>query len=147
HEIATIYQSITLADTLVATRIRRGFRLRVRHEDAAVRGRTRRAVGVPAGDSNLVLRAARKVVERAGIEGGASFDLVKRIPARGGLGGGSVDAAAAIAAVVALYRPRMSLEARRSLCAEIGSDVPFAFQGGTALGLGRGERLRRMRLE
>ena len=41
HEIATIYQSITLADTLVAARTRRGFRLRVRHEDASVGGRAR----------------------------------------------------------------------------------------------------------
>jgi len=143
HEIATIYQSITLADALVATRIRHGFRLRVRHEDAAVRGRAARVPGalVPTGEGNLVLRAARKMAERAGIVGGASFRLVKRIPARAGLGGGSADAAAAVAAMAALYRPRMSLEARRSLCAEIGSDIPFALQGGTAIGLGRGERL------
>jgi 4-diphosphocytidyl-2-C-methyl-D-erythritol kinase len=142
HEIATVYQSITLADTLVATRIRHGFRLRVRHEDAAVRGRARvPGALVPAGEGNLVLRAARKMAERAGIEGGASFRLVKRIPARAGLGGGSADAAAAVAAMAALYRPRMALEARRSVCAEIGSDVPFALQGGTAIGLGRGERL------
>ena len=148
HEIATVYQSITLADTLVATRIRRGFRLRVRHEDASVRGRAARARGalVPADESNLVLRAARKMAGCFGIEGGASFRLVKRIPARAGLGGGSADAAAAVAAMAALYRPRMSQLARRSLCAEIGSDVPFAFQGGTAIGLGRGERLRRVRL-
>ena len=149
HEIATVYQSITLADTLVATRIRRGFRLRVRHEDASVRGQAGRALRapVPAGESNLVVRAARKMAERAGIEGGASFRLIKRIPARAGLGGGSADAAAAVAAMAALYRPRMSLEARRSLCAEIGSDVPFALQGGTAIGLGRGERLQPARLD
>jgi len=146
HEIATIFQSITLADTLVATRTRRGFRLRVRHEDASVRGRAGRAhrALVPAGEGNLVLRAARKMAARAGIEGGASFTLVKRIPARAGLGGGSADAAAAVAAMAALHRSRLSLGARRALCAEIGSDVPFALQGGTAIGLGRGERLRRV---
>src|SRR5437867_4078156 len=96
HEIATIYQSITLADTLVATRIRRGFRLRVRHEDASVRGQAGRALRapVPAGESNLVVRAARKMAERAGSEGGASFRLIERTPARAGLGGGSADAAA-----------------------------------------------------
>lgn len=146
HEIATIFQSITLADTLVAARTRRGFRLRVRHEDASARGRAGRAhrALVPEGESNLVLRAARKMAARAGIEGGAAFTLVKRIPARAGLGGGSADAAAAVAALAALYRARVPLGARRALCAEIGSDVPFALQGGTAIGLGRGERLRRV---
>ena len=39
HEIATVFQSITLADTVIAVRSRRGFRLRIRHEDASVRGR------------------------------------------------------------------------------------------------------------
>ena len=145
HEIATIYQSITLADTLVAARTRRGFRLRVRHEDASVGGRARR-VRVPVGEGNLVLRAARKVAAYAGIEGGASFLLVKRIPSRAGLGGGSADAAAAIAAMAALHGIRMPAGKRSALAAEIGSDVPFALIGGTALGLGRGERLRRIGL-
>ena len=149
HEIATVYQSITLADTLIATRIHRGFRLRVRHEDASVRGRAGRAPRalVPGGEGNLVLRAARKMAARSGIVGGASFLLIKRIPARAGLGGGSADAAAAVAAMAALYRTRTLLEARRALCAEIGSDVPFALEGGTAIGLGRGERLRRVGLQ
>jgi 4-diphosphocytidyl-2-C-methyl-D-erythritol kinase len=149
HEIATIYQSITLADTLTARRTRRGFRLRVRHEDISLQGSAARAVRahVPAGESNLVLRAARKAAERAGIEGGASFVLTKRIPSRAGLGGGSADAAAAIAAMAALYPGRLPLAARLSLCAEMGSDVPFALQGGTAIGLGRGERLRRVSLQ
>ncbi len=149
HEIATVFQSITLADTLVASRTRRGFRLRVRHEDASVRGRSARALRalVPAGEGNLVLRAARRLQARCGIEGGASFLLVKRVPARAGLGGGSADAAAGIAAMAALYRRRISLEARRSLAAELGSDVPFALTGGTAIGLGRGEKLRRVGLK
>jgi len=148
HEIATVFQSITLADTLVAARTRRGFRLRVRHEDASVRRHAPRGrrVLVPHGDQNLVLRAARRYAERAGIAGGASFLLVKRIPARAGLGGGSADAAAAIAAMAALYRPRIGPAGRRAIGAEIGSDVPFALLGGTAVGLGRGERLRRVGL-
>ena len=149
HEIATVYQSITLADTLVASRTRRGFRLRVRHEDAAIRGRRAGSHGalVPAGEGNLVLRAARRFAAHAGIAGGASFLLVKRIPTRAGLGGGSADAAAAIAAMAALYRTRLTLEAKLAIAAGIGSDVPFALVGGTAIGLGRGERLEPARLE
>ena len=149
HEIATVFQSITLADTLIATPTRRGFRLRVRHEDASVRGRGARAPRalVPAGPGNLVLRAARRVRARAGIEGGARFLLIKRIPARAGLGGGSADAAAAIAAMNALHRLRIPKTEQLSMASEIGSDVPFALMGGTAVGLGRGEKLFPLRLE
>jgi len=149
HEIVTVFQSVTLADTLIAARRPRGFALRVRHESAALRGRAAPAdrTRVPAGERNLVLRAARRLARRAGVAGGASFFLTKRIPARAGLGGGSADAAAAIAAMVALYRRRVPLAERLALAAEVGSDVPFALLGGTAIGLGRGDRLHRTRLE
>lgn len=143
HELATVFQSISLCDTLVAERRPRGFTLRVRHEDAAVRGR-RPGAGrghVPAGAGNLVLVAARRFVRLAGLTGGARFTLIKRIPARAGLGGGSADAAAALAAMTALYGVRLAPGERSALEAGLGSDVPFAALGGTALGLGRGERL------
>jgi 4-diphosphocytidyl-2C-methyl-D-erythritol kinase len=96
---------------------------------------------VPAGGDNLVLRAAQLVARTLELPGGARFTLVKRIPARSGMGGGSADAAAAIAAMLALHGRRASREARFALALQLGSDVPFAFQGGTALGTGRGERI------
>ena len=146
HELATIFQSVSLADTLVAERRRRGLSLEVRHETAAARGalaaRTRAAV--PPGPGNLVLRAARLALGHAGIAGGVHFHLTKRIPAQAGLGGGSADAAAALVAVFTLFGLRVPLADRLSLGAELGSDVPFALFGGTALGLGRGERLTRL---
>lgn len=143
HDLATVFQSVSLADTLVAERARSGFTLRVRHEEAALRGgqgSVARAA-VPAGADNLVLRAARLAKERLGLAGGARFTLVKRIPAQAGMGGGSADAAAALAALFALHGLRPARERRLELAAELGSDVPFAITGGTALGLGRGERL------
>ena len=100
---------------------------------------------MPAGPGNLALRAARLAVRHAGIEGGVHLHLTKRIPAQAGLGGGSADAAAALVAVFALYGVRVPLADRLALGAELGSDVPFALLGGTALGLGRGERLTRLR--
>jgi 4-diphosphocytidyl-2-C-methyl-D-erythritol kinase len=148
HELATIFQSVSLADTLLAVRARAGFSLRIRHESAELAG-GREPGGrapIPAGAGNLVLRAARLVHARLGLSGGARFTLVKRIPAQSGLGGGSADAAAAIAAVLALHGARLAREERIALAAELGSDVPFALTGGTALGLGRGERLRPVRL-
>jgi 4-diphosphocytidyl-2-C-methyl-D-erythritol kinase len=157
HELATVLQSISLADTLVVTPRARGFSLAVRHEDGTVAaggaGRARSAARgagsparVPAGPANLVLRAARLLAERYRLPGGARFTLTKRIPAGAGMGGGSADAAAALTALARLYRLRLPSRDRLSLGAALGSDVPFALMGGTALGLGRGERLRRLRL-
>jgi len=142
HDLATVFQSISLADTLLAVgRRRSGFTLRLR---AAAGGRVRH---VPVGDDNLVLRAARLFAERHGFAGGVDFRLVKRIPAQAGLGGGSADAAAALLAIERLSGLRPSRARRLALALELGSDVPFAVVGGTRLGLGRGERLRRLTLE
>lgn len=141
HDLVTVFQSVSLNDTLVAERTARGFSLRVRHENAAVRGRLSRGAGarVPAGAGNLVLRAARLVAGQLGLPGGARFTLIKRIPAEAGMGGGSADAAAAIAAMLALHGYSLTLAQRRRYALQLGSDVPFMVSGGTALGMGRGE--------
>jgi 4-diphosphocytidyl-2-C-methyl-D-erythritol kinase len=146
HDLATIFQSVSLADTLVARRTRAGFTLRVRVENAAVRGPGAGRGAVPVGARNLVLRAARHVARASGVRGGVRFELTKRIPTRAGLGGGSADAAAAIAAMDLLYGLALGRSRRIELAAELGSDIPFAVFGGTALGLGRGEILTRRRL-
>lgn len=158
HELATVFQSISLADTLVVARRQRGFTLRILHEDvslripAAARGRRTRggpltaSRNVPTGPDNLVLRAARLLSERYRLPGGAAFTLTKRIPAGTGLGGGSADAAAALVGLGRLHGLRWGLAERMSVGSALGSDVPFGLFGGTALGLGRGEKLRRMRL-
>lgn len=152
HDLVTIFQSVSLADTLVARCAPRGFTLQVRSEDASFaspsrRARRRRRIAVPSGRSNLVLRAARLVAERFGIEGGARFVLIKRIPSQAGLGGGSADGAATFAALRRLYSIRAPRAVWLALAAQLGSDVPFALKGGTALGTGRGERLTPLRLE
>ncbi|HTO90533.1 MAG TPA: 4-(cytidine 5'-diphospho)-2-C-methyl-D-erythritol kinase [Candidatus Sulfotelmatobacter sp.] len=148
HELITVFQSISLADTLVAARRASGFRLRVRHENVALpEGGPALTDRVPAGAENLVLRAARLFRQRVGFEGGAEFTLIKRIPAQAGLGGGSADAAAALRALEALSGRRLARARRFDLAAELGSDVPFATIGGTALGRGRGEKLERLRLD
>ncbi len=155
HELATVFQSISLADTLTVAPRARGFSLAIRYEDASFTGRGGREVAgsrrrperVSGGRDNLVLRAARLLAERRRLPGGAHFTLVKRIPAGTGLGGGSADAAAALSGLARLHRLRWSRAERLALAAELGSDVPFALFGGTALGLGRGDRLRRLRLQ
>ena len=141
HELATIFQSVSLADTLIARPARVGFSLSVRREDVSLNGRVPPGLNAPASGVNLVLRAARTLARRVGLGAGARFELIKRIPARSGLGGGSADAAATLAALDALYGLGLSGAEKREIALELGSDVPFAVSGGTALGEGRGERL------
>ncbi len=109
HELETVFQAIDLADELTFA-------------PAADLQLTGGSAAAPPGPKNLVLRAAAALRAAAGHAGGAAIHLEKRIPVGAGLGGGSSDAAA-------------------TLAAGLGSDVPFALQGGTALGRGRGELL------
>jgi 4-diphosphocytidyl-2-C-methyl-D-erythritol kinase len=149
HDLVTVFQSISLADTLVVEpRRRRRFDLAVRFEDASARRARapRRRDPIPRGGDNLVLRAARLAAEALALPGGARFTLVKRIPAGAGMGGGSADAAATLVGLAAAYGVRWSPRARGAAALALGSDVPFALRGGTALGRGRGERLTRVRL-
>jgi 4-diphosphocytidyl-2-C-methyl-D-erythritol kinase len=146
HELATVFQSISLADTLMVEPRRRGLSLEVRHEDAAVRG-ARVKDQIPTGRENLVIRAAELFNRTTGLGRGAHFTLVKRIPAGAGLGGGSADAAAALVGLGALYGVRVGRAARLAMASTLGSDVPFALRGGTALGFGRGEILVPLELE
>jgi 4-diphosphocytidyl-2-C-methyl-D-erythritol kinase len=140
HDLVTVFQSVSLADTLEIEPRPRRLSLSIRFAHARDR------VHVPRGPKNLVLRAARLVRERLGISGGAHLRLTKRIPAGAGLGGGSADAAAALVGFARLHGIRLGRSRRIALASELGSDVPFAATGGTALGMGRGEVLRPLRL-
>ena len=70
-----------------------------------------------------------------------AIELKKRIPAGAGLGGGSSDAGAVLLALRQLLKPRPHPEMLVEVAAELGSDVPFFLEGGTAVGLGRGEEV------
>ncbi|MBX6372288.1 MAG: 4-(cytidine 5'-diphospho)-2-C-methyl-D-erythritol kinase [Acidothermus sp.] len=131
HELATVFQAVSLYDEL---RVRRADELRVdvRGDDSS---------GVPCGEDNLAVRAVRAIAHRLGYPPEIHLDLLKGIPVAGGMAGGSADAAAALVACNALWEARLSTEVLLDIAAGIGSDVPFCLLGGTALGYGRGERL------
>ncbi len=101
------------------------------------------AAGVPLDRSNIAVAAARALAAHHRIPGSALDDLAlhltKSIPVAGGLAGGSADAAAALIAVDRLWELGTSDEDMLALAAGLGSDVPFALLGGTALGTSRGE--------
>jgi len=133
HELRTVFQSIALHDTLTITRTRDRFAFSC--DDPAC----------PADRENLVWRAAHEMwiaSNRRGALRGVSVHLAKRIPLQAGLGGGSSDAAAAIRAFGQMWT--VPIADQRRIGAALGADVPYFFDGGTALGVGRGDRVERL---
>jgi 4-diphosphocytidyl-2-C-methyl-D-erythritol kinase len=131
HELKTVFQSLALHDTLHFSTASEGF---------AVVCPT---PGVPLDDRNLAWKAARLVWQAAGRRGEpvGRLRITKRIPAQGGLGGGSADGAAALVGWDRLWGTGLPTDRLRELAAVLGADVPFFLVGGTALGLNRGDEL------
>ena len=98
-------------------------------------------VDVPAGDDNLVMKAARLLKQATGAASGAAMRLEKRIPAGRGFGGGSSDAAAALAGLNVLWGCGLGPRELADLGARVGSDVPLFFGSPVCIMRGRGERI------
>lgn len=130
HEVATIMQTVNLHDTV---------RLALADDITLT-------CGIPTLNSpdNLAYKAAELLRKESGYTGGARIAIDKAIPLSAGLGGGSSDAAATLNGLNELWQLGMTASQLESIGARLGSDVPFLLQGGTAIGLGRGERIRRL---
>jgi len=131
HDLATVFHAVDLIDTLTATESR-GLSISIAGEGAQF---------VPTDSRNLVAKAATLLAQKHGITADVAFRVDKRIPVAGGMAGGSADAAAALLACNLLWQLGASKDELDELAAQLGSDVPFALHGGTAIGLGRGELL------
>lgn len=132
HDVASLYQAVSLYEEVTAVPAD-GFSVRFAGPvDTS---------DLPTDDSNLVIRAAKLLAERTGYEGGADLTVVKRVPIAGGMGGGSADAAATLVACDELWGTGLGRSGLLPLAARLGADVPFALEGGTAVGTGRGEEL------
>ncbi len=130
HEVASIMQTLELADTLTL-------------ESADSLSLTCSVPGLD-GPGNLALRAAELLSSETGVREGARIHVEKRIPVAAGLGGGSADAAATLVGLNRLWQLQLSDDELRKIGAKLGSDVPFLIRGGTAIALGRGERVRHL---
>lgn len=131
HELTTVFHAVSLSDD-VTVRTADLLSLQVVGEGAGE---------VPVDERNLAWQAAELMAEHVGRAPDVEITIDKSIPVAGGMAGGSADAAAVLVAMNALWElgvPRRDLHA---MAAELGSDVPFALHGGTALGTGRGEDL------
>jgi 4-diphosphocytidyl-2-C-methyl-D-erythritol kinase len=133
HPLATVYQAVSLYDEVHAAWADPDeFEVVVSGEGADQ---------VPLDDANLAVRAAKLLARRHGPYDslGAKLSIKKSIPVAGGLAGGSANGAAALLACAVLWDLDVPPEGLQALAAELGSDVPFALLGGTAVGSGRGE--------
>ncbi len=131
HDLATVYHAVSLFDDVTA--------LPGDHLTVSVEGEG--AESVPTDDSNLAVVAARVLADHMGIEPHAHLHVHKAIPVAAGMAGGSADAAGALLALDRLWDARLDRDELVELAAGVGSDVPFALVGHTAMGLGRGEKL------
>lgn len=127
HEISTVFQTITLHDSLTFV-LTQNERVELVCSDPAI----------PTDESNLVVRAAVALCERFGVRRGVRVELEKRIPAGGGLGGGSSDAAVTLIALAHLWNIEADKRELEEIGALLGADVPFFLTGGTASGAGTG---------
>lgn len=133
HEIRSIMQSVCLSDTL----------------ELEIRNGTGIEISLLGGDyieaeDNLVFKAAKLFLKESGKSFAVKIRLIKRVPQKAGLGGGSSDAACTLKALNELSGFPLSDEKLFSLALTLGSDVPFFLNEGTALVSGRGEILEKL---
>ncbi len=130
HDIDSVVQVIDLSDELEVSRADDGVIEVAVDSDAA-----------PAGKDNIIYKACEAFFRGCGICGGARFALRKRIPVQAGLGGGSGNAAAAIAGLNRLYGCGLSAEQMVIIAGQVGSDAALFIHGGTVRMRGRGEQV------
>lgn len=131
HNLCTVFQKISLADTLKAQKIRRGCRITMRGDLPPCTLR-----------HNLLYKAYSLLKKKTRFTGGVAFDLTKKIPHGAGLGGASADCAYALRAINELYSLHIDKHKLMEIGSALGSDVPLFLQPyNTALGIGRGDLL------
>lgn len=131
HDLTTVFQAVSLVDEVT-----------VRNADAlSLRLSGEGAGQLPTDERNLAWQAAELMADHVGRAPDVSIAIEKSIPVSGGMAGGSADAAGVLVAMNALWELAVPRRDLHMLAAQLGSDVPFALRGGTALGTGRGEEL------
>lgn len=131
HHLATVFQAVGLHDE-VSVELADEWGITIHGPYADL---------VPADETNLAMRAAHVLATEAGIDAPVHITIDKHIPVAGGMAGGSADAAGALVACDELWGLGSAKAVLEDLGAELGSDVPFALNGGTAMGSGRGDHL------
>ena len=135
HPVETILQTVALYDTVT-------FR---RRTDSRITVSCRPPLKNTPIHDNLCFKAAyllRSAVSRKNL--GVSISIIKRIPAGAGFGGGSSDAAATLVGLNKFWGLKLKRRKLILIGEQLGSDVPFFFYCGTAIGTGAGENIRKI---
>jgi 4-diphosphocytidyl-2-C-methyl-D-erythritol kinase len=130
HEVRTVLQTISLQDEL---------RFSASESREILLSCT--DPSIPLGEENLIIRAANALRVRFNSEAGATIHLEKRIPAKGGLGGASSNAAIALLGLARLWALDVTLDELIAIGSGLGADVPFFLLGGRVLAAGTGTEL------
>ena len=129
HQLQTVFQFIQLADEIDFTLL---------DEDTVQRSSSMPDV---AAEDDLVVRAARALKKQTDCKLGVEIKVNKRIPAGGGLGGGSSDAATTLVALNELWQSGLSLDELAAMGLSLGADVPVFVHAQAAWAEGVGEEL------
>lgn len=129
HAIESVMQSVSLSDRVTVSAMRGDGDIRI----------SCNLPYIPCDGRNIAYRAARALLDAAGIDAAVRIFLDKRIPVAGGMAGGSADAAAVLTAVNRVLGHPLTPERLYALAARLGADVPFCMSGGTALCTGVGD--------
>ncbi len=132
HELRTIFQTISLHDTL---------EISIDPGGSGQISLSCNDVALPLGPDNLVWRAVEAIGPEIGFRGSISVQLDKKIPVARGLGGGSSDAAATLIGMMRLTKSQVPLPRLMEIAASLGADVPFFLFGGRALAVSRGDEI------
>jgi 4-diphosphocytidyl-2-C-methyl-D-erythritol kinase len=130
HELATVFQSVSLFDEITVSQIESGIEITSDSKS-----------NIPLDKENLAFRAAEIMRKKFDIESGLAIKIKKEIPVAGGMAGGSADAGGTIVAIDSLFSLGLKRDEMERISAELGADVPFTIAGGTAIGTGRGDQI------
>ena len=131
HEVATVFQSVSLFDELTLSESD-GDGIEIAAEGKSA---------IPLGKENLAFKAAELMRKKFDISTGLLIKIKKEIPIAGGMAGGSANAGATIVGIDALFSLGLKRDEMERIGGEIGADVPFTISGGTAIGTGRGDQI------
>ncbi len=130
HEVRTVLQTVSLHDDLKFETISGGD-IQLSCDDPEI----------PTDNRNLIVRAANALRSRYERDKGVRIHLIKRVPTRAGLGGGSSNAAVALLALAHLWQIEPTALELHEIAAQLGADVPFFLEGGCALATGTGSTI------
>ncbi|TFB09164.1 4-(cytidine 5'-diphospho)-2-C-methyl-D-erythritol kinase [Candidatus Atribacteria bacterium MT.SAG.1] len=129
HNIETIMQSVNLADRIFIKEEKEGIRIKCNHPL------------VPVDTQSLTYRSAEKILNRYRITKGVKIEINKKIPLASGMAGGSANSASILVGINKLFALNLSNKDLREIGEELGMDVPFCIQNGTALAYHKGEKV------